>query len=125
MIYLDTHAAIWLQNGDADWMSPLAQKVLEEETDVRLSPIVVLEFQILSESGRLKMKTATVLANLVFSVGAYVCALPFELVVRKAFEITWANDPMDRLIVAHALANDAPLLTRDRLILQRYARAFC
>ena len=125
MIYLDTHAAIWLQNGDSDWMSPLAQKALLEETDVRLSPIVVLEFQILSESGRLKMATETVLSNLGISVGAHICGLPFELIVRRAFEITWTNDPMDRLIVAHALANDAPLLTRDRLILRRYARAFC
>jgi len=125
VIYFDTHAAIWLQRSESDWLSPSGQKALLIETDVRISPIVVLEFQILFENRKIRVDAETVVTDLAVGMGVRVCDLPLELIVRKAFEITWANDPMDRLIVAHALANNAPLLTRDRLILRRYARAFC
>jgi len=35
----------------------------------------------------------------------------------------WTRDPFDRLIVAHAAANDARLLTKDEKIRRHYKRA--
>jgi PIN domain nuclease of toxin-antitoxin system len=35
----------------------------------------------------------------------------------------WVRDPFDRLIVAQASANDAPLITKDEKIRRHYKRA--
>jgi len=45
-------------------------------------------------------------------------------VVNKALDVTWTEDPFDRLIVANAQANhQAKLITRDRSIRKNYPRA--
>jgi PIN domain nuclease of toxin-antitoxin system len=36
---------------------------------------------------------------------------------------SWTRDPFDRLIVANALANDAPLITKDEEIRRNYSRS--
>ena len=43
--------------------------------------------------------------------------------VEQALLQKWIRDPFDRLIVAHAAANDAPLITRDEKIRRHYKRA--
>lgn len=111
--------------GSLDGLSKEGAVRVDREKDFRVSPIVALELQALVETGRLKITPDQIFARLLVNIGLRVCDLPFEIVARKAFDVNWTRDPWDRLIVAHALANDAPLLTRDRLILQRYARAFC
>jgi PIN domain nuclease of toxin-antitoxin system len=35
----------------------------------------------------------------------------------------WTRDPFDRLLVGHALARGAPLLTKDRLIRRHFRQA--
>ncbi|MGB0679193.1 MAG: PIN domain-containing protein [Polyangiales bacterium] len=39
--------------------------------------------------------------------------LSWQRVVETAWSITWTRDPFDRLIVAHAMAADARLITCD------------
>ncbi|HLG72825.1 MAG TPA: type II toxin-antitoxin system Phd/YefM family antitoxin [Chloroflexota bacterium] len=39
-------------------------------------------------------------------------------------KITWTRDPFDRLIAAHALATDTPLLTKDETIRQHLPLAW-
>lgn len=125
MIYLDTHAAVWMHQGKFDWLSKPAIRAIEQEADIRVSPMVVLELHMLKEQSRVRFSVDEILKDLLGGFGARVCNLPFELIARKAFDVTWTHDPWDRLIVAHALASEAHLLTRDRLILKHYPRAFC
>lgn len=47
----------------------------------------------------------------------------FARVTACAVGLTWTRDPFDRLICAHALCDDAPLLTADRRILEQCAVA--
>jgi PIN domain nuclease of toxin-antitoxin system len=43
--------------------------------------------------------------------------------VQAAAGLTWTRDPFDRLIAAHAIVADAPLLTADRTILDNLPQA--
>jgi PIN domain nuclease of toxin-antitoxin system len=94
-----------------------------ERSDVLASPMAVLELQTLYEINRVSERPEDIVAELSITLGLQVCNHPWSLVARAATEIQWTRDPFDRLIVAHAQARKAPLLTTDRHILRHYERA--
>jgi PIN domain nuclease of toxin-antitoxin system len=57
------------------------------------------------------------LAALRQSIGLEVLDVSFAKLVDTAVDLTWTRDPFDRLIAAHAIAADVPLITADRTIL--------
>jgi PIN domain nuclease of toxin-antitoxin system len=120
--FLDTHAAVFLWESRID-LFDAPSRLLLENAELRLSPMVVLELAFLREIGRLIVEPAAIVEELAAEVGAVVSADPFERVVTAALDLTWTRDPFDRLIVATAATHDAPLVTRDRLIRERYPRA--
>jgi PIN domain nuclease of toxin-antitoxin system len=83
----------------------------------------VLELEYLHEIGRLTPGASAVIAALAEDIGLTICRLPFSTVVERALQEKWIRDPFDRLIVANAKANDAPLVTRDEKIREHYRRA--
>jgi PIN domain nuclease of toxin-antitoxin system len=92
--YLDTHAVAALYQGDLSPFSPAALRVIDEEDDLRISPMVLLELEYLHEIKRI-----------------------------KATEERWTRDPFDRLILAQARLHGARPVTRDRLLRSRYPHA--
>ncbi len=90
-----------------------------------VSPMVLFELQVIREIGRIQDSRDELMDYLRTSMGAVVCDLPWETVVRAAAAEQWTRDPFDRLIVANARARQSPLLTADRAILRNYADAFC
>ena len=90
-----------------------------------VSPMVLFELQVIREIGRIQDSPDELMDYLRTSMGAVVCDLPWETVVRAAAAEQWTRDPFDRLIVANARARQAPLLTADRAILRHYTEAFC
>ena len=54
MIYLDTHAVIWLYAGEID-LFPAKAKDAIEASELLISPAVLLELQFLKEIGRIKV----------------------------------------------------------------------
>jgi PIN domain nuclease of toxin-antitoxin system len=44
-------------------------------------------------------------------------------VIQKAMLIDWTRDPFDRLIVAHTMAKESKLLTKDEKILHHFGDA--
>jgi PIN domain nuclease of toxin-antitoxin system len=115
LTYLDTHVAAWLYEGRVDLLSPSAVEVLERD-DLRVSPMVVLEFEFLREVGRFRDAGAEVVHALEAQLGLEVCDLDFRRVIDAALELQWTRDPFDRVIVGHALAAQGRLLTRDETI---------
>lgn len=85
--------------------------------------MVLLELQLLFEIGRAKDPALKVADSLARDLGVEVCDQSFHSVAASAMEIKWTRDPFDRLIVAHASANDAPLITKDEKIRRHYKRA--
>lgn len=122
MIFLDTHVAAWLFAGDLKLLSPKGRERLAKD-DLWISPMVGLELQFLYEIGRTTRPASEVLRFLQKRLAVAVCHVPFSQVAAAACLLEWTRDPFDRLIVAHAKLHDAPLLTKDRSILEHYPAA--
>jgi PIN domain nuclease of toxin-antitoxin system len=121
--YLDTCVVVWLFGGETDKLSKAAAAGIGEAEDILVSPAVVLELQLLHEIKRAKTTARKVIERLSAEIGLAVCRLPFASVVEHALDQAWTRDPFDRLIVAHARANDASLITRDERIRRHYRRS--
>ena len=111
--YLDTHVVVFLHAGDVSRISVKAQNQIEN-TDVLISPMVLLELEMLYEKGAIKYPSSQILSDLTQDIGLSLCQMPLAQIVRSAIAIKWTREPGDRLIVANAIANnDAPLLTKN------------
>ena len=122
MTYLDTHVVLWAYDREYGRLSPQAKTYLDRG-ELLLSPAVVLELEFLYEIKRLSARALDIVSWLSAEIGVRVCDLPFPVVVEAALAQKWVRDPFDRLIVAQAHANHAPLITKDQAIQQHYRRA--
>ncbi len=123
MTYLDTHAVAALYQGDLSPFSAVALRVIDEEEDLRISPMVLLELEYLREIKRIKVPARRIVDSLAAEIGLKICDASFADVARKALEERWTRDPFDRLILAQARLHAAGLVTKDRLLRSRYAHA--
>jgi PIN domain nuclease of toxin-antitoxin system len=122
VIYLDTHVLVTVWLGAAAKLGPAARKALSDP-DLLVSPAAILELELLHEIRRLTPTSTKLVSDLAGQIGLRVCELPFNIVVDQAVHEKWGRDPFDRLIVANAKANNAPLLTRDERIHRHYPGA--
>jgi PIN domain nuclease of toxin-antitoxin system len=120
-LYLDTHIVVWLVRGEKDRLGEAARQAIEE-SDLVVSPAVVLELELLHEIGRLRASALSIVTAMATDIGLRVCDLPFRTVVEYALKEKWGRDPFDRLIVANAKAAEAPLVTKDAKIRRHYSR---
>lgn len=121
--YLDTHVVVFLHAGNMSRISIKAQNQIEN-TDLLISPMVLLELQMLYEKGTIRYPASEILADLTQQIGLSVCQMPFAQVVRSAMRIKWTREPGDLLISANAMANNyAPLITKDERIRNGYSNA--
>lgn len=58
------------------------------------------------------------LAALRQSIGLEIANVSLAELTDTAIGLSWTRDPFDRLIAAHAIVADAPLVTADRTILE-------
>ncbi len=119
MTFLDTHTVVHLYLGDASKLSSAARAAIDAD-ELFVSPAVVLELEYLHEIRRLSPNATQVIDELAESIGLAICDLPFRSVVHQALSEKWSRDPFDRLIVAHAKARNAALVTRDEKIRKHY-----
>ena len=122
-VYLDTHVVIWVYEAENEKISSHASHTLDD-SDLLVSPAVVLELEILHEIGRMRISAERMIAALESQIDLRVCSLPFRDVAAQALHEKWTRDPFDRVIVAHAKASGiAPLVSADEEIRKHYARA--
>lgn len=88
-----------------------------------MSPIVLLEIEMLFELHRVVSDGAETLARLGQQIGLTVSDTPFSHVIGAARTFAWTRDPFDRLIVANAMTDGARLLTADETILTSFKDA--
>jgi len=122
VVHLDTHVIVWLYEGRVERLGKDARRAIESSNPVA-SPAAVLELEFLHEIGRLKPSATKVMTALAADIGLQICDMTFRTVVDRALQEAWGRDPFDRLIVANAKAASAPLATKDKNILDNYARA--
>ena len=122
VIYLDTHVVVWLYAHGAQYLSERVKKLIDE-SDLLISPVVLLELQLLQEIGRTSVPGSAVVGELKEKIGLGICEEPFWPVVEAASKEGWTRDPFDRIIVGHAALREAPLATKDQTIRDHYSRA--
>lgn len=122
MIFLDTHVVIWLYARLYDKLSTLSEKLINDN-DLYCSPMVKLELKYLFEIDRITEKPEPIIDGLEKEIGLRIRDVELDQLVDKSLDIVWTRDPFDRLIVAQASLEEAFLLTKDDLILQKFELA--
>ncbi len=120
--FLDTHVALELARDDPATIGPKARDVLERSA-LFVSPIVRLEIEFLRRIGRTRRTGPEILSWLADWRGVQLSHDDLDDVGKIAESLEWTRDPFDLLIVATATLHTAPLVTRDRRILEHYAEA--
>lgn len=94
-----------------------ARALIGEERELRASPLVTLELAYMHEIGRARDPAPMMMATLRQSIGLEIADIALSELTQTAIGLSWTRDPFDRLISAHAIIADAPLVTADRTIL--------
>jgi PIN domain nuclease of toxin-antitoxin system len=102
---------------------PEAARALLDQHDPYLSPLAVLELAYLQEVGRARDPVPTMLAALRRDIGAEVADVSLATLVQAAVDLDWTRDPFDRMIAAHAIVENVPLVTADRTMREHLALA--
>lgn len=121
VVALDTHVVAWLYADDRDRLRPVLKRLTA--SDLVISPIVTLELEYLREIGRLRVGGQEIVSDLVARVGLRLSMAPMAQVVGHALGLSWTRDPFDRIIVAQAIADGVPLLTKDSTIREHFPHA--
>lgn len=121
MLLLDTHALLWLDNGDP--LSAAAHEAIRRAAPaggVLVSPVSAWEIGLLVSKGRLGLDLEPVAWFRRFLRVAGIRLTPFTVEVAAGCSFLpepFHGDPADRMLVATARERDVPLVTRDRRIL--------
>jgi PIN domain nuclease of toxin-antitoxin system len=109
-VLVDTHIALWALGDPARLTAAERAVLVDPAVDRCLSPMSVWEAAIKREAGRLRAprNLSTVLAAefRMLDLSASLFETAAELPGHHA-------DPFDRVLIAHALADDLSVLTRD------------
>lgn len=122
IVHLDTHVVVWILTGEHARLSKKARQVLESQP-LEFSPIVRLELAFLREVGKVDLDPDAALRELKRSMDAHEATHHFSTIVNAATKLDWTRDPFDRMIVGHATAADARLVTRDETIRSHFRGA--
>ncbi|HXP86422.1 MAG TPA: type II toxin-antitoxin system VapC family toxin [Bryobacteraceae bacterium] len=121
--HLDTQAMVWLSGGQVEKLPAAAQAAIEE-SDVVVSPMVLLELAYLYKIKRIVKPPLALLDELRHRIGLTVRDHSFAGVMHTALFEDWTRDPFDRVIVAHARSDgEARLVTSDSKIREHYSPA--
>lgn len=120
MILLDTHALVWLDEGNerlGKKSLALMDKALKSG-ELFVAAISFWEVAMLVEKGRLEMQMEVdVWRQSLINNGLQEAVLTGKTAVRSALLVDFHGDPADRMIVATAIHLAASLCTADEQIL--------
>ena len=121
ILLLDTHAVLWMTE-DLPSLGKAARKACNAafaDDDIAVPSIVFYEAGYLLRRGRIAgPPTAREWRGRLLSLGMREKPLSAEIALLAAELDELHGDPIDRIIVATALVEDAVLLTADRSILE-------
>ena len=80
--YVDTPIAVWLHDVLVAKLTKAAKRDVER-SELRVSPIVLLDLDYLYRRGKLRLNAQTIYANLDGTFGVSMCPLPFSAVIIK------------------------------------------
>lgn len=109
-ILVDTHIALWALGDPARLTAAERELMLDPVIERVLSAASIWEAAIKREAGRLRAP-----ANLATLLGAEFTVTPLDAaLLERAAELPQHHrDPFDRVLIAQALRDELPVLTRD------------
>ena len=116
MIVIDTHVWVWWQ-ADPKRLSKRAARALKNAKSIGIPAICLWEFSMLVQRDRIRIdRSALEWLNDALDVpGVRIVELTPSVAVQSTrLPWTFHNDPADRLIVATALNEGAPLISADQ-----------
>ncbi|GAB3634731.1 type II toxin-antitoxin system VapC family toxin [Hymenobacter arcticus] len=118
-LLLDTHAFIWLFNGDNN-LSNTAKDLIEDSRNTCWLSIVSLwETGIKTSIGKLALRGDFAEIDVFMTTGAIrLLPISFEHLLRLQHLAFHHRDPLDRLLIAQAFSEGLTLLSRDAVFPQ-------
>ena len=125
-VLLDTHAFLWFVAGDASLSAPARAAIEDHANDVFVSVASVWEVAIKTSLGKLTVDASSVgefFEEQMEENGFAYLAIDPPHVFRVATLPYHHRDPFDRLLVAQALEEGMPLVTREVAAFAPYGAA--
>ena len=117
--FLDTHAFVALGEAHVERFGAESRRLVRS-SELLVSPAVLLELHVLSETGKLSVDPDRFFTETLETCDVRESGDSFSAVVREAKSLAWTRDPFDRLIVATALLHRAKLVTKDANIHEHF-----
>lgn len=119
---LDTHIAVAIFQGKTAGLSRHALRAIDQ-APIFISPAVVLELEMLHEIERIKLGGHAIASYLRRQLDISIAQEKFADIAQHALRYSFARDPFDRLIVAHASSTGMGLITQDQHLLDHFPQA--
>jgi PIN domain nuclease of toxin-antitoxin system len=115
-LLLDTQILVWMVNGDRRLTSVWQKAMASPDADLCVSAVVACEYTDLQMRGRLPVDES--MSELIERFTLAIEDFPADAweILRELPQIH--RDPVDRMLVAHAMRNDTTLITADANIRQ-------
>jgi PIN domain nuclease of toxin-antitoxin system len=121
-LLIDTHALVWIGQGNARLPVRVIEHICDPDTDLFVSAVTAYEYADLHHRGRLPdaaeffaLQERMLFRVLDFSADIWSLAVTLPPIHR---------DPVDRMLIAHALSADLTLVTADATIHQYPLKTF-
>ena len=123
MIFLDTHAILWLHEEEFDKFSESTLSLIREN-DLYYSTISRVEIHSLNQRGKITKPAIRLLHDMENRIGILKSPYSIDELTYNALTISWTRDPFDLLISAEVHSKKKhTLITRDRTILKNLKEA--
>jgi PIN domain nuclease of toxin-antitoxin system len=119
VILLDTNALIWLEQGHRR-----SRRLLQQNTELYISPASLLELQMLNEVGRIKLSSGA-LDTMAQDERWVLDDPPAPEWFLRSCDLSWPRDPFDRLLVGHARLRGWKLATGDTKLIDQLGAREC
>ncbi|MBJ7484241.1 PIN domain-containing protein [Brevundimonas sp.] len=117
IVHLDTHVVARLYAGLDNKIARAARTLMARADQLVVSQFVVLELDDMIDLRRIRnVSVDRLIDQLSSQFPMATSSAPLADVIANARRIGWTKDPMDRLIVANAMADGARLITADEKI---------
>ncbi len=113
-LLLDTHVLLWIGAGDARLSRPALSAIEAPDAELFVSSVTAYEYEDLRLRGRLGDPDP--IGAVVDQLDAFVLPYPAEAHPLVALMPQLHRDPVDRMLIAHALHADMTIVTAARTI---------
>lgn len=110
-LLLDTHALIWALEDSESLSATARQLIVDLDNQILVSVASAIEIAIKTSLG--KLEAPSDLRQAIDSAGFIPVSLDFAAAATLASLPFHHRDPFDRLLIAHALTENATVVTRD------------